>query len=216
MGLWSGRLAQVPDLDLRSRASARPWRLGGLDKIKKGNSRGSDPEVRRRSGEISIMLKSFCTRIVAGLVWSLLTISCAHRVDVRPNMPVGSEIPQTLVLANDTVYPLTIISLPGSGKAPLVLQPSEETRLSFTLRLEENTSAGHEMKVALVRARSSPYLTQSSIDLLMKARFGHGPPREIRVRLGNCLFDSAQSQSIHELLLKEAPSPSVPALQLCP
>jgi hypothetical protein len=163
------------------------------------------------------MLKSLCTRAVTGLALSLLTISCAHHVDVRPNKPLGADIAQTLVLANETATPLTVMaSLPGSGKPPLVVQPNEQTRLDFTVRLEENASAGHEKEVVLVPDKSSPYVTQSAIDLLMKARFGTGPAREIRVRLGKCLFGPTPAGRTHELHLKKPPLSGVPSLQLCP
>ena len=146
------------------------------------------------------MLKSLWTRTVVGLALGLLATSCAHRVDVRPNTPVGADLAQTMVLTNDTTSALTMMpALPGSTKPPLVLQPSEETRLAFTVRLEENASPGHEKEVVLVPEKSSPYVTQSAIDLLMKARFGAGPAREIRVRLGKCLFDSTSTERTHEL-----------------
>ena len=163
------------------------------------------------------MLKSSHLRVVAGLAILLLAASCAHRVDVRPNTPVGSDVAQNLVLANDTTTPLTVMpSLPASGKPPLVVQPNGQTRLDFTVRLEENVSAGHEKEVVLVPEKSSPYVTQSAIDLLMKARFGTGPAREIRVRLGKCLFGPASAERTHELHLKKPPLSGVPALQLCP
>jgi hypothetical protein len=162
------------------------------------------------------MLKSSHHRVVAGLAILLLAASCAHRVDVRPNKPVGADIRQTLILANDTAAPLTVMpSLAASGKPPLILQPNEKSRLEFTVRLEENASAGREKEVVLVPEKSSPYVTQSAIDLLMKARFGTGPAREIRVRLGKCLFP-APAESTHELHLKKPPLSGVPALQLCP
>ena len=114
------------------------------------------PSQRSRSvaadfGGSSIMLKSSHLRVVAGLAILLLAGSCAHRVDVRPNTPVGSDVAQTLVLANDTATPLTVMpSLSASGKPPLVVQPNGQTRLDFTVRLEENVSAGHEREVVLV------------------------------------------------------------------
>lgn len=163
------------------------------------------------------MLKSLCTRTIVGLALGLLATSCAHCVDVRPNKPVGADLAETLILANDTANPLTVMpALPASSKPPLIVQPSEQTRLDFTVRLEENASAGHEKEVVLVPEKSSPYVTQSAIDLLMKARFGSGPAREIRVRLGKCLFDSAHGQSAHQLHLAKPPLSGVPALRLCP
>lgn len=163
------------------------------------------------------MLKSLYTRTIAGLALGLLTVSCAHTVDPRPNTPVGGDIAQTLDLVNDTATPLTVMpALSSSTKPPLVVQPSEKSRLEFTVRLEENASAGHEKEVVLVPEKSSPYVTQSAIDLLVKARFGTGPAREIRVRLGKCLFGSAPAESTHELHLKKPPLSGVPALQLCP
>jgi len=163
------------------------------------------------------MLKSLHTRTIAGLALGLLLASCAHSVDVRPNTPVGSDVAQTLVLANDTATPLTVMpALSTSGKQPLVLQPAEKSRLDFTVRLEENASPGHEKEVVLVPEKSSPYVTQSAIDLLMKARFGAGPAREIRVRLGKCLVDPVPVERTHELRLKKPPLSGVPSLQLCP
>lgn len=163
------------------------------------------------------MLKSFYTRAIAGLALGLLTVSCAHTVDVRPNTPVGGDMAQILVLVNDTATPLTVMpALPSSTKPPLVVPPAGKSRLDFTVRLEENASAGHEKEVVLVPEKSSPYVTQSAIDLLMKARFETGPAREIRVRLGKCLFGPVPAEPTHELHLKKPPLSGVPALQLCP
>jgi hypothetical protein len=163
------------------------------------------------------MLRSPYTRTIAGLASGLLLTSCAHSVDVRPNTPVGSDIAQTLVLANDTATPLTVMpALSPSGKPPLVIQPAEKSRFDFTVRLEENASPGHEKEVVLLPEKSSAYVTQSAIDLLVKARFGSGPAREIRVRLGKCLVDPVPAERTHELHLKKPPLSGVPALQLCP
>jgi len=106
--------------------------------------------------------------------------------------------------------------LPQSSEPPLLLQPSETARLPFTVRLEEKVSPGREREVILVPEKSSPYVTQNAIDLLMKARFGDGPAREIRVRLGACLFTPPQSERAHEVHLTKPPLSGVPALQLCP
>jgi len=161
------------------------------------------------------MLNSSHRKLAASLALLLLAIACAHHVDLRPNNPVGGDVAQTLVLTNDTANALTIMpALTGSAKPPLIVQPAQQTTLRFTIRLEENVSAGREREVVLV-PESSDYLTQSAIDLLMKARFGNGPAREIRVRLGKCLFDSSQSAT-HDLHLKKPPLSGVPALQLCP
>ena len=163
------------------------------------------------------MLKSLYNRTIAGLALGLVTVSCAHTVDVRPNTPVGGDTAQTVILVNDTAAPVTVMpALASSGKPPLIVQPTEKSRLDFTVRLEENASAGHEKEVVLVPEKSSPYVTQSAIDLLMKARFGTGPAWEIRVRLGKCLFGPAPAAPTHELHLKKPPLSGVPALQLCP
>jgi hypothetical protein len=161
------------------------------------------------------MLNSPHRKLAASLAPLLFAIACAHHVDLRPNKPVGADVAQTLVLTNDTANALTIMpALTGSAKPPLIVQPAQQTTLRFTIRLEENVSAGREREVVLV-PESSDYVTQSAIDLLMKARFGNGPAREIRVRLGKCLFDSSQSAT-HDLHLKKPPLSGVPALQLCP
>jgi len=161
------------------------------------------------------MLNSPHRKPAASLALLLLAIACAHHVDLRPNERVGADVAQTLVVANDTANALTIMpALTGSAKPPLIVQPAQQTTLRFTIRLEENVSAGREREVVLV-PESSAYITQSAIDLLMKARFGNGPAREIRVRLGKCLFDSSESAT-HDLHLKKPPLSGVPALQLCP
>lgn len=163
------------------------------------------------------MLKSLHHRVVAGLAILLLAASCAHRVDQRPNEPVGADLAQTVVVTNETANPLTIMpALPGSTKPPLIVQPAAQTALGFTIRLEENVSPGRERQVVLVPEKSSPHVTQSAADLLMKARFGTGPAREIRVRLGKCLFDSPEAGRTHQLPLKKPPLSGVPALKLCP
>jgi hypothetical protein len=162
------------------------------------------------------MLNSPHRKLAASLALLLLAIACAHHVDQRPNKPVGADVAQTLVIANDTANALTIMpALTGSAKPPLIVQPAQQTTLGFTIRLEENVSPGREREVVLVPEKSSAYVTQSAIDLLMKARFGNGPAREIRVRLGKCLFGSSQSAT-HDLHLKKPPLSGVPALQLCP
>jgi hypothetical protein len=163
------------------------------------------------------MLKLTRPRFLWPLVLLLLATSCAHHVDTRPNKPVAADLAQTLVVANDTANPLTIMpATTGSTSAPLVVQPHDQTSLAFTVRLEENASAGREKEVYLVPEKSSPYVTQSAIDLQMKARFGTGATREVRVRLGKCLFDSPQSGAIHQLHLARPPLSGVPALRLCP
>jgi hypothetical protein len=163
------------------------------------------------------MLKSSHRRVVTGLAILLLAASCAHRVDVRPNPRIGADVTQTLLLMNETAKPMTVMpALLGSAEPPLVVQPNEQKPLRFTVRLEENVSPGREREVYLVPETSSPYVTQSAIDLLMKARFGTGPAREIRVRLGKCLFGPAPAEPTHELHLKKPPLSGVPALQLCP
>lgn len=163
------------------------------------------------------MLNSLQRRLAASLALLLLAASCAHRVDQRPNKPVSADLAQTLVVANDTASPLTIMpALAGSTTPPLFVQSNREIRLGFTVRLEENLSPGREQQVVLVPEKSSPYVTQSAIDLQMKARFGHGPLREIRVRLGKCLFDTPQSGRARDLRLKKPPLVGVPALHLCP
>lgn len=163
------------------------------------------------------MLKSLHRRVAASLVLLLLVAACAHRVDQRPNKPVSTDLAQSVIITNETASPLTIVpALPGSTEPPLVVQPAGQTTLGFTIRLEENVSPGRERQVVLVPEKSSPYITQSAADLLTKARFGTGPARQIRVRLGKCLFDSPESGRAHQLPLKKPPLSGVPSLQLCP
>lgn len=163
------------------------------------------------------MLNSSHRRLAAGLALLLLVAACAHRVDQRPNKPVSTDLAQNVIVTNETASPLTIVpALPESTKPPLIVQPAAQTTVGFTVRLEENVSPGREREVVLVPEKSSPYVTQSAGDLLMKARFGTGPARQIRVRLGKCLFDSPEAGRSHQLPLKKPPLSGVPSLKLCP
>jgi hypothetical protein len=162
-------------------------------------------------------LKQLWQRSGFVLLVAAFTISCAHRVDVRPNEPVGGDLKQTLIVANETSQTLELLpALTETSTAKQVIQPGQKTRVDFTVRLERNQSAGREQEVVLVPEKSSPYLTQSAIDLMLKARFGSGPQREIRVRLGPCLFAANPSATEHDLHLARPPLSGVPALQLCP
>jgi hypothetical protein len=163
------------------------------------------------------MLKSSRSRLAAGLAFALLAASCAHRVDQRPNKPVGADVAQSVVVTNETASPLTIMpAIPGSTKLPFIVQPAGQATFGFTIRLEENVSPGRERQVVLVPEKSSSYVTQSAADLLMMARFGTGPARQVRVRLGKCLFDLPEAGRAHQLPLKKPPLSGVPSLQLCP
>ncbi|MFZ1220908.1 MAG: hypothetical protein WAO00_16555 [Chthoniobacterales bacterium] len=163
------------------------------------------------------MLKSSYSRLATSLAFVLLAASCAHRVDQRPNKPVGSDLAQTVVVTNETASPLTLLpAIPGSTKPTFIVQPSGQAPLGFTIRLEENVSPGRERQVVLVPEKSSTYVTQSAGDLLIMARFGTGPARQVRVRLGKCLFDSPVAGRSYQLPLKKPPLSGVPSLQLCP
>jgi hypothetical protein len=163
------------------------------------------------------MLKSSYSRLAASLAFVLLAPSCAHQVDQRPNKPVGSDLAQTVVVTNETASPLTLLPpVPGSTKPAFIIHPGGQAPLGFTVRLEENVSPGREREVVLVPEKSSTYVTQSAADLLIMARFGTGPARQVRVGLGKCLFDPPQAGRAHQLLLKKPPLSGVPSLQLCP
>jgi hypothetical protein len=161
------------------------------------------------------MLKPSPRLVALGLACALLTACRTTRpVDPRPNKPITTEA-HTLVLSNATTAPITL--LPGRGSpAPIVLPPGESRTLDFAVRLEENVSSGQEREVVLVEEKSSPFVTQSAIDLVIKAKFATGPERSLRVRLGSCLFDPANTTVSHPLSLQKPPLAGVPALKLCP
>ena len=161
------------------------------------------------------------TMMAGRLVALLLAIAVAggclapRPVDPRPNIEIGSTR-QEVVITNETGAPLILLAPLDRPEVPSVTLASAAThRLTFTLTLQHNTSAGREREVVLLPGSSSPLLAQSSIDLVLRARFGDGDPRELRIVTGDCIFSKAVMGGEHSLKLRGPPLEGVPALRLC-
>jgi hypothetical protein len=163
------------------------------------------------------MLKPMITgRRAALLLLIAVAGGCASiPVDPRPNLEIGSTR-QEVVITNETGAPLTLLAPLDRPDVPVVtLASAGSHRLTFTLTLQQNTSAGREREVVLLPGSSSPLLAQSSIDLVLRARFGDGDPRELRIVTGDCIFNKAAMGGEHSLKLRGPPLEGVPALRLC-
>ena len=97
----------------------------------------------------------------------------------------------------------------------MTVAPNGTHRLSFTLTLQHNLSEGREREVVLLPGSSSPLLAQSSIDLILRARFRDRDPRELRIVTGDCIFSKAAMGAEHSLTLRAPPLEGVPVLRLC-
>ncbi|HEX2751116.1 MAG TPA: hypothetical protein VHM91_24115 [Verrucomicrobiales bacterium] len=147
----------------------------------------------------------------------LILTGCKTVVDPRPNECLRKTENQSLVIANDTANPLTLLPRQdASAEVPaLTVPPGGRTTLPFILCDEVNKSASGEHEIVL-QDGSSPYLVLSDIDLKLRARFNGGAEKEIRVGTGDCLFEASANGKAHELHLKRPPLPGVPPMRLCP
>ena len=139
-----------------------------------------------------------------------------HPVDERPNECLRKTENQSLVVANDTAKPLTLLPRQdASAEPPVTIPPGGKFTLPFILCDEVNKSASAEHEIVL-QAGSSSYLALSEIDLKLRAKFNGGTEKEIRVGTGDCLFEASANGKAHELHLKRPPLPGVPSMRLCP
>src|SRR5688572_11000950 len=163
------------------------------------------------------MLKPMMAARLAALSLAIVAGGCLapKPVGQRPNVEIGSTR-QEVVIKNETGVPLTLLAPLDRPEVPSVTLASADThRLTFTLTLQHNTSEGREREVVLLPGSSSPLLAQSSIDLVLRARFGDGDPRELRIVTGDCIFNKAAMGAEHSLTLRGPPLEGVPALRLC-
>lgn len=133
------------------------------------------------------------------------------------DVPEGSPKAQTLIVTNATSAPVTLIAPKDRPGVPeMVLQPAETQPLEFSLSKQHNVGSPGVKELVLVPEKSSPYFAQRDVDLILRARFASSSPKEIRVALGECLFDKPAPPGGHVLRLQRPPLPGVPALNLCP
>ena len=164
------------------------------------------------------MLKWKSSGLLTVLVFSITAAGCClapKPVDTRPNREIGSTR-QTVIVTNETDAPLTLLPPPNrAAVSPVTLPPGSSHSLGFTLSLQQNASAGGEREVILLQEISSPLLEQSSIDLVLLARFGGGEQRDLRIKTGECVFSQAVMGREHALKIRTPPLPGVPVLSLC-
>ena len=149
------------------------------------------------------------TLLTASLVASLL-IACStvRKGPGVPNVQDGSPQAQTLVVTNATSAPVTLIAPKDRPGVPeTVLQPAETKQLEFSLSKQHNVGSPGVKELVLVPEKSSPYFAQRDVDLILRTRFGSGSPKEIRVALGECLFDKPAPPGGHVLRLQRPPLP---------
>jgi hypothetical protein len=144
--------------------------------------------------------------------------ACAHRVSERPNTTLRSTVGQVLLLENLTGAPLTLLPVEGRGEInDLALAPGEFARLPFILNEQQNAAAAAERELVLIPEGTSPYVSQSVNDLVIRARFGtSASSRELRIVPGFCLLQTNAANTVHAIRVVGPPLSGVPLKRLCP
>ena len=162
------------------------------------------------------MLKKLKSSLQVLLVAASVT-SCAWWHDpTRPNRPTTPDIPHKLLIHNGTPGPLALLpSDAHPGESSLMIPSNGSKELEFKVRDEINESESQEHEIVFVAEASSHYIAQSSSDLLLRAKFGNRPAREIRLKTGPCLTKASTPVKTHQLKLLTPPLQGVPAIDLC-
>jgi hypothetical protein len=163
------------------------------------------------------MLKRFCSPLAA------LALVCAGCVSQNPsvtpikNVTVGQTTGEALLVTNATAQPLILVpSQLHAADKEITLAPGASERLPFTVTKEQNEGDPNVSEIILDDKRSSHYLRQPENDLILRARFGSGRAREIRIAIGACLVGQKPPPNGHLIRVDKIPSPGIPFASLCP
>lgn len=141
---------------------------------------------------------------------------CATKVTTFPNKEIA-RAQGALLIQNATNAAIVLVPPADdvAGTPEVTLQPGQDHRLEFTLSLQQNIGSSSR-EVLLVRDASSRLLTQSGIDLLVRAKFGSNSERGLRIKTGDCLFGESPPRREFPVTLRGPPLAGVPVESLCP
>lgn len=133
------------------------------------------------------------------------------------NITVGHTAGEALLVTNATAQPLILLpSQLHASDREITLAPGASERLPFAVSKEQNQGDSAVSEIILDDANSSHYLRQPENDLVLRARFGSGRARDIRIAIGVCLFGQKPPSGGHLIRVDRIPSPGIPFANLCP
>ncbi|HYJ06508.1 MAG TPA: hypothetical protein VEX43_15335 [Chthoniobacterales bacterium] len=134
-----------------------------------------------------------------------------------PGVTVGQTTGEALLVSNATAAPLTLLPSQLHATDPeITLAPGDSRRLEFAVTEEQNVGDTAVSEIILDDKRSSHYLRQPANDLILRARFGSGRAKEIRIAIGKCLLGQKPPPGGHPVRVDRVPSPGIPFVRLCP
>lgn len=162
-------------------------------------------------------------RIVSPLIALLLLCAgpagCIKQnppIKPKPNVTVGQTTGEALLVSNATAAPLTLLpSQLHPAEPEITLPPGQSKRLDFAVTEEKNVGNNAVSEIILAEG-SSRYLRQPANDLILRARFGSGRAKEIRIAIGKCLLGRKPPPGGHPVRVDRLPSPGIPFVRLCP
>jgi hypothetical protein len=157
--------------------------------------------------------------IALALVGASSTGCVSHNPPVKPipNVTVGQTTGEALLVSNATAAPLILLPSQLHPSDPEIsLAPGESKKLEFALTEEQNQGDTAVSEVILDDKHSSHYLRQPETDLVIRARFGAGRIKEIRIAIGRCLLHERVPPAGHPVKVDHVPTAGVPFLRLCP
>lgn len=123
---------------------------------------------------------------------------------------------EVLMVTNGMQRSLAILPPKDSSTLSTVtLRPSESATFKFTLSKEHNVGDAGDKQIVMVPERSSPYLRQSVNDLLLSVRVDQDRAKEVRITVGDCLFETAPPAGGFSVRLTRMPLPGIPVRDLC-
>jgi hypothetical protein len=165
------------------------------------------------------MLKKAASPLIALILVCAGSAGCAKNPPVKPidNVTVGHTTGEALVVSNTTAAPLTLLpSQLHATDSEITLAPGQSKRLEFAVTEEKNVDDPAVSEIVLDDKRSSHYLRQPANDLILRARFGSGRAKEIRIAIGKCLLGEQPPAGGHPVRVDRIPSPGIPFVRLCP
>lgn len=165
------------------------------------------------------MLKKIVSPLVALILLCAGPAGCISQnrpIEPIKNVIVGHTTGEALLVSNATAAPLTLLPSQLHATEPeITLAPGDSKRLEFALTEEKNEGNNAVSEIILAEG-SSRYLRQPANDLILRARFGSGRAKEIRIAIGKCLLGQKPPPGGHPVRVDRMPLPGIPFVRLCP
>lgn len=166
------------------------------------------------------MLKKAASPLIALVLICAGPAGCIKQnPPIKPidNVIVGQTTGEALLVSNATAAPLILLPSQLHPADPeLTLAPGKSERLEFAVTEEKNVGDTAVSQIILDDKRSSHYLRQPENDLVLRARFGSGRAKEIRIAIGKCLLGKKPPAGGHPVRVDRMPSAGIPFVSLCP